>query len=387
MKFAGFAFLAAALTVVFHAYEPGSVDPSDLLPDATPASPVAEDPPVAAASTRNFALGLQPTLKSIEERAAIRNARGSDKAVPVAVAMLPSATALGSSATARREPAPLKTLAVHDGAGRSALVRRIKRELRRVGCYYGRIDGDWDSNVRGAADTFMDRVNASLPNSPDHVLLALVRNHKAGACDGSCPRGQSMSRNGRCMPDAIVAKMTRGSGSGNARKPDVAEPVTTTIAEVQTTAARVSAPATTERAHGAKRPPLPGRMAMGAPGSAASTGTWWDGFMTPSGQPEPRKEQTLDRPVGLTHVPRVPRAASERHARSAALAEDAEALSGPALQPAAISSRPAEKAAAPRRAKRARAYRPRAAKRRPSYARRWSGRNVQMMFQHPLGRM
>lgn len=367
------------------------------MPDEVPASVITE-PPAADAATRNFALSVQPTLKSLDERAAIRNARGEDDALPVAVAVLPTATAMGSPSAVRSEPEPLKALAMQ-GADRDGVVRAIKRELRRVGCFYGRIDDDWDASARSAADTFMDRVNATLPNAPDHVLLALVRNHKSGACDGTCPRGQSMSREGRCMPDAIVAKMTRGTGAVAARKTDATEPFTTTLAEVQTTAAKAPPPAAAENGkQSGKRPPLPGRMAMGAPGSGseASSGSWWDGFMSPS-RPAAVTEQTLDRPVGLTHVPTAPRhsgAAPEgpRESRTASLSENAAAASGPALQPAAIGSLSTERAAAPsRRAKAARAYRPRTAQRaradRVRYARRWSGRNVQTMFQHPLGRM
>ncbi len=393
MRYAGFAFLAAALTFVFHAYLPGSFDPDRMLPDdfrsASPAEVAVTTPPA-----RNFALGAELTLKSRQERAALRHARAVESAAPVAVAILPTAMPVVSSETTRPTPEPMSALAPQDDAGRAVLVRNIKRELRRVGCFYGRIDDDWDESARGAAESFMDRVNATLPNTPDHVLLALVRNHKSGACSDSCPRGQAMSSEGRCMPNAIVAKMNRGSaGSAEARKPAAAtEPFTTTVtvAEVQTTAAK--APASVEIPDRmSKRSPLPGRMVMGAAGSGnEAAGNWWDDFMSPTSPSIPQKEQTLDRPVGLTHTP-TPRPAQraapgEGEMRTASVSDD-----GPALQPAGIALQPLRERAErplrtkPYRAQRTRSARPRSARGR--YARRWSGRNVQSMFQHPLGRM
>jgi hypothetical protein len=397
MRFAGFALLAGALTLVLHAYRPGSFDPDRIVPEAIHAKPAATQ--VAAAPARNFSLNAEPTLKSLQERARLRQARAAEAMEPapvgVPVAMLPAAAPV--VAPARTVAEPMSVLAPQDDAGRAALVLSIKRELRRVGCFGGRLDDDWDANAKWAADTFMDRVNATLPNKPDHVLLALVRNHKAAACDGSCPRGQAMSTEGRCMPNAIVAKMTRGTpASADARKLAVAEPFTTTVtvAEVQTTAARTPAPVETS-VRASKKPPLPGRMAMGSAGSGSeAAGNWWDGFMSPTRETQPGKEQTLDRPVGLTHVPTpraAPRAApAAAEMRTASVAEDLALGDGPALQPAAIAVAPRERALPPRKTRSYRTYRGKSARPRPMkarYARRWSGRNVQVMFQHPLGRM
>lgn len=395
MRVAGFAFLAAAVALVAHAYEPGSFDPDLGLGDRLRAEP---PPPAAAAPpARNFAMSKEPTLRSLQERAAIRQARVEAPApVPVVVAVLPTAMPAAPPAAGRPVPEPMSALAPRDDTARGSLVRNIKRELRRVGCFGGSIDDDWDAGARGAAESFMDRVNATLPNTPDHVLLALIRNHKASACTGTCPRGQSMSGEGRCMPDAIVAKMTRGSTAAGSRKPAVTEPFTTTVtvAEVQTTAGNIAPPDGAARPT-AKRAPLPGRMAMGAAGSGSeASGGWWDGFMTPDRTTEPAKAQTLDRPVGLTHVPTQPamrNALREDRMRTASVTREDGLTSGPALQPAAIGPQPtSERAERPRRSKGSRAYRARGSRSRTAkvrHARRWSGRNVQTMFQHPLGRM
>ncbi|MGI9477990.1 MAG: peptidoglycan-binding domain-containing protein [Hyphomicrobiaceae bacterium] len=66
-----------------------------------------------------------------------------------------------------------------------AMVRNLQNELRRVGCYHGRIDGDWGPASRFAMAAFTKKVNATLPTDrPDIVLLALVRRHSGAACGG-----------------------------------------------------------------------------------------------------------------------------------------------------------------------------------------------------------
>ena len=50
-----------------------------------------------------------------------------------------------------------------EDAQRIELIRNLQRELKRVGCYQGEVDGDWGSGSRRAMSTFTERVNASLP--------------------------------------------------------------------------------------------------------------------------------------------------------------------------------------------------------------------------------
>jgi hypothetical protein len=95
-----------------------------------------------------------------------------------------------------------------------SLARELQRELRRVGCYDGEINGVWTTSTRRAMKAFTDRVNASLPlEEPDHVLLALVRNHPDSACDKPCPAGQGLSEAGRCLPISLLARAATAKGS------------------------------------------------------------------------------------------------------------------------------------------------------------------------------
>jgi hypothetical protein len=106
---------------------------------------------------------------------------------------------------------------------RASLARALQRELQRVGCYDGEINGYWSTSTRMAMKAFTDRVNASLPtDAPDYILLSLVQRHEGKACGAGCPTGQLMSDDGRCVPSAVLAKAApkpsaveqRSAGSG-----------------------------------------------------------------------------------------------------------------------------------------------------------------------------
>lgn len=131
---------------------------------------------------------------------------------------------------------------------RRALARDIQSELKRVGCYDGEIDGQWNAPTRKAMGAFNERVNATLPiEAPDFILLTLVQGHAARACGRTCPAGQALSNDNRCLPRALVTK----APAPKHQAPSVAE-----------------APARPKVAAAAQPPAAalpPGRMAIGAP--------------------------------------------------------------------------------------------------------------------------
>jgi peptidoglycan hydrolase-like protein with peptidoglycan-binding domain len=72
--------------------------------------------------------------------------------------------------------------------GQGSLAEDLQRELARVGCYDGQINGVWTAATRQAMKAFLDRVNATLPiHQPDGVLLALVQSQRIKTCGASCP--------------------------------------------------------------------------------------------------------------------------------------------------------------------------------------------------------
>ena len=93
---------------------------------------------------------------------------------------------------------------------RRELARNIQNELKRVGCYDGPADGQWNSSTKRAMGEFTERVNASLPfDEPDLILLTLVKGQRGTACGEACPAGQGLNQNGQCRPNSVMARAER----------------------------------------------------------------------------------------------------------------------------------------------------------------------------------
>lgn len=188
-----------------------------------------------------------------------------------AAADSPGPAAVIVTLTHRAEPAPspVPAAAKPAPADKGALARELQLELRRVGCYGGEINGIWTPNTRKAMKAFTERVNATLPvESPDDILLSLVRAHQDEACAGSCAPGHGLSEDGRCVPSPQLAQAAkrptpptaavppRGIRGEATRKPTPAASGWTTV----TTASAPKRPAA---------PPPLGRMALAGPNADA----------------------------------------------------------------------------------------------------------------------
>ena len=139
---------------------------------------------------------------------------------------------------------------------RASLVRELQRELRRVGCYDGRLNESWTAATRTAMKAFTNRVNASLPiDRPDHILLTLVRGHQGRACGIACPPRQSLTHEGRCVPTAILARANQKSLQRKTTLPGGEKQTTPVLASWS---AVVTAPTTPEN-------PGEGRMMLAGP--------------------------------------------------------------------------------------------------------------------------
>ncbi len=253
-------------------------------------APVAEPPPPAA---RRTAEPVPPVPVAVTRR--------SDPfgEAPAIRAVQPKAQPVANTAA----PAPARRSAGSKPStdeARSALVRDLQRELKRVGCFDGELSGWWNQGTRRAMGAFTERVNASLPvEEPDYILLALVQSHAGQACGTGCPGGQSLSNDGRCLPRAILAQSDKKGGRGDeAKAPESAETPSDADRRMQQSAAalagqlaaapaaprsktwetgvfpaaprpvpaaRPPAPVTTAAAPAPIADPLPGRMSIGAP--------------------------------------------------------------------------------------------------------------------------
>jgi hypothetical protein len=140
----------------------------------------------------------------------------------------------------RPSPAGAAAKAI-DPADRAALAREIQRELRRVGCYSGEVNGVWTTSSRMAMKTFVDRVNAALPiDNPDPVLLSLVQGHRDRAC-GVCPPGQAATATA-CVPKAVLTTAAPADARPEADKPGDAATAAGAAALALTTPSAVPKP-------------------------------------------------------------------------------------------------------------------------------------------------
>jgi len=80
------------------------------------------------------------------------------------------------------------------------LVQLIKKELKRLGCYAGRIDDDWaSSETRSSVTRFVKHANLSAePKNPDIDFLNFVRSRPGRVCPLECGT-QKIERNGQCV--------------------------------------------------------------------------------------------------------------------------------------------------------------------------------------------
>jgi len=186
---------------------------------------------------------------------------------PAAKAPVVVTLAQRPSDAAPRAPAALPSRAAGLPADRASLTRELQRELKRVGCYDGDLNGTWTAQSRRAMKSFTDRVNATLPiDEPDYILLTLVQGHHDKACGKPCPAGQGVTDDGRCVPSAILAQAARKAAPGGqvaaAPRSLPAETPTPAITGWSTTATAAAPPAAPLPA---VRPPTEGRMALAGP--------------------------------------------------------------------------------------------------------------------------
>jgi hypothetical protein len=195
--------------------------------------------------------------------------------VPAVAAIDPEKPSRAWTAVVTVDPgrSALKSPKPADFATRVEIVRDLQRELKRVGCYGGVITGIWSPASREAMAEFMDRVNATLPtDEPDYILLTLLQSRSGVACTSACPKGQVLSAQKRCVPEAIAAQAARKAKQRlealvyaklliNPRAPMAPVAVATSEPEkLPWLSGSVSSSASVPM-----RQPLPGRMAVGGP--------------------------------------------------------------------------------------------------------------------------
>ena len=172
-----------------------------------------------------------------EAKAAVAKAEAEAKAAAdKAAAALKAETALRAEAAAKLEAAnkaldaeraklatqQVASLAPQDGSQAgpppptgSALIVEIKKELKRVGCYAGKVDDDWRSaDVKQSLAKFAKIASlAKTPEEPDAVFLNSVRSQITRVCPIECGKNE-VELKGQCVAKAAPAP--RASPTGKA---------------------------------------------------------------------------------------------------------------------------------------------------------------------------
>ena len=147
------------------------------------------------------------------------------------------------------------------------LARQIQSELKRVGCYSGRLDGSWGDRSRSAMANFIARVNASLPtNEPDVFLLSLIKGQTQAVCGPACG-GDEVLSGGRCVAQTVVAESSDDdTGSADERPRQLSPPATIRFPAACRSAARLPRnPASQHQSQKRRCPqpnPCPGNKAI-----------------------------------------------------------------------------------------------------------------------------
>jgi hypothetical protein len=152
------------------------------------------------------ALVIVPILGWVGVGALLHQTRGwpAPKPDEGVVVVVPPRPATGPGQSVEAQAALPRT------SDRSGLVRELHKELKRVGCYDGDLNGAWSSASRQAMRRFTQSVNAKLPiEEPDVVGLKLVQSHAQSVCS-ACPADQRETH-GACAQSAATTQPTRPS--------------------------------------------------------------------------------------------------------------------------------------------------------------------------------
>jgi hypothetical protein len=248
MHYLGGIILLAGIGVAVFVYLPAPVD-SAALRSAQLVS--AESAPVSRLGRFSPSIALSVPAPRAPRLAGLEFAAAAALQAAIANA---AQTGWQTTVVSARNPAPT-VLTPRDPDARNKLAHEIQQQLRRVGCYWGRMDGSWDPVTRDAMKEFTNRVNATLPlDEPDYVQLALIQSQSDEVC-GACPAGQSLSASGRCIGLPVTAQTVVAT-----RKQML--PWKANAAPAAAAALLLFKPVSTMVA---STDPVPGRMGLGAP--------------------------------------------------------------------------------------------------------------------------
>ena len=75
------------------------------------------------------------------------------------------------------------------------LARSLQFELMRVGCFVGKVTGEFDDDTKAALRKFLKRASKDLPEEPSPDAIKAVRGSDNRVCPLVCPRGEHAEDN------------------------------------------------------------------------------------------------------------------------------------------------------------------------------------------------
>ena len=99
------------------------------------------------------------------------------------------------------------------------MIQEIKKELQRVGCYFGGLDDKWPTaEARESVQKFARFARATVPTSdPSSELLDAIRGKSGRVCPLECGARQ-VEKNGRCVAKTCPAGLVLGDDGDCERK-------------------------------------------------------------------------------------------------------------------------------------------------------------------------
>lgn len=127
----------------------------------------------------------------------------------------PAAVAVRSNHSSLASPARAIVISAAQAEATSALeggdvtdarlIGRLQAQLRRVGCYHGRIDGKWSDLTQRALARFNDHAGLlATADLPSPAMLPVVSAFSSRACGTPCPPGTQPNADGYCTTASLA---------------------------------------------------------------------------------------------------------------------------------------------------------------------------------------
>ena len=149
-------------------------------------------------------------VRKAEEARRVAEARKAEEARKIEEARAQEARRIAEAEEARKAAASTKLASLPvetaqplvsgtPAVDKTALARALQKELTRVGCDPGAVDGKWGGKAKDALNNFAQRAKSTIPkDEPSEEALGAVTSQKGRICPLQCGANQS-EVNGQCV--------------------------------------------------------------------------------------------------------------------------------------------------------------------------------------------